>query len=71
MLLASGSSIDHEKKLLEKLKTRCTASVTRTFKRMLEDIEASTKVNNEFKSSKKSRNIDLSVTVLSESFWPK
>ena len=38
---------------------------------MLEDIEASTKVNEEFKSGRKIQNIDLSVTVLSEASWPK
>ena len=71
-LTADKTSIDHEKKLIEKLKIRCGTSMTRVFEGMLKDLEVSAGVNEEFRSNnKKSGGVDLSVTVLTSSLWPK
>ena len=71
-LTADKTSIDHEKKLIEKLKIRCGTSMTRVFEGMLKDLEVSAGVNEEFRSNhKRSGKIDLSVTVLTSSLWPK
>ena len=71
-LLRDKTSIELEKKLIEKLETRCSSSAIRKLKGILKDFEESSLDNDEVISySEKNQNIDLSVTVLNSSLWPK
>ncbi|KAG2216875.1 hypothetical protein INT45_009406 [Circinella minor] len=73
LLLSKSASNDLEKSVLSRLKTECGSGFTKNLEAMFKDIEVSTDLNNEFKSSEQyPRNLDMvfQVNVLAQGIWP-
>ncbi|KAI9671316.1 MAG: hypothetical protein M1831_004225 [Alyxoria varia] len=73
LLMGRSASNDAEKSMLERLKNECGHAFTQNLEQMFRDVELARDEMAAFKelaSSKESRNLDLSVNILSSAAWP-
>ncbi|XP_035581771.1 cullin-4B-like isoform X2 [Zalophus californianus] len=74
LLLGKSSSVDAEKSMLSKLKQECGTAFTNKLQGMFKDMELSKDIMIQLKQYMKNQNIagniDLTVNILTTSFWP-